>query len=117
MKLDPKTLARESWAEARTVLEPKAKDLGMRGEAIYARFRELEQDTEDTLTALATVQSPRAALALRQDIETILPARKAALLAAVEAELGSAGKALLDAALEIGIKIAITVARAFVPVL
>lgn len=117
MKLDPKALARESFSDARALVVPKARELGQRGEVIYARFRQLEQDTEDTLTALAVVQRPEAAKSLREDLEIILPARKAALLAAVEAELGSAGKALLEAALEIGIKIAITVARAFIPVL
>lgn len=117
MNLDAKALRKEAFADARALLEPKAKELGERGRLIAIRFVRLEGDVEATLEQIGKTSDTEAAKALHADLELALPARKAFLLAAVEAELGSATKAVLDAALEIGIKIVLAVARSFVPVL
>ena len=116
MRFDVQAVAREALDDARVLLEPKVKELGVRGVLLAKRFAALESDVHDTLAAIEASTSPAEVEELQADLEGALAHRRTMLLAAVAAELGSAEKAALDAALEVGTKVALIVARAFIPI-
>lgn len=116
MTFDVHALGKEALAEARALLEPKAKELGSRGLIILTRLRLLEEDIQATLHALENAPNEDAAQAYREDLVHFIPARKSALLSAVQAELGSAIKVTAETLLEIAIKVVVVAAKAFVPI-
>lgn len=116
MKIDVQAVAKGALDDARVLLEPEAKRLGERGAVLVRRLAAIEADVRATLSALESSTSELEAAALREDLEATLPARRRILLAAVEAELGSSAKATLDAALEVGLRVALVLARAFIPI-
>lgn len=115
MKLDVQVVSREAFADVRRLLEPKAKELKERGAVILVRLRLLEEHVQGTLEDLEKADA-HTAEALRWDLENVLPARKKALVSAVEAELGSGVKAVAEALLEVAVKVAIVVARSVLPI-
>src|SRR5581483_6048248 len=81
---------------------------------VRVELSELRQDIEATLAALETERDGRRARALRQDLDTFLPARKAAILAAAEARYSKDIKDALENALTLATRAAVIVAKAFV---
>ena len=74
----------------------------------------LSDDTNATLVAIQSESDPKRLAGLQRDLETTLPARKAAILSAVESELASDAKAALDHILTVVIQAVVIAAKAFI---
>ena len=81
---------------------------------VRVELSELRKDIEATLAALEVERDSRRARALRQDLETFLPARKAAILSAAESRFSAEIQAALENALALATRAAVVVAKAFV---
>ncbi|HZV02652.1 MAG TPA: hypothetical protein VFF73_38450 [Planctomycetota bacterium] len=81
---------------------------------VRVELSDLRNDIEATLSALEVERDNRRARALRQDLETFLPARKAAILSAAESRFSGEVRAALENALTVATRAAIVVAKAFV---
>jgi len=81
---------------------------------VRVELSELRQDIEATLAALEVEKDSRRARALRQDLETFLPARKAAILSAAESRYSQEVRVALENALALAARAAVIVAKAFV---
>src|SRR5438034_11694116 len=81
---------------------------------VRVELSELRKDIEATLAALEVERDGRRARGLRQDLETFLPARKAAILSAAESRFSGEVRAALETALSMATRAAVVVARAFV---
>jgi len=81
---------------------------------VRVELSELRKDIEATLAALEVERDSRRARALRQDMETFLPARKAAILSAAESGFSGEVRAALEDALALAARAAVVVAKAFV---
>jgi hypothetical protein len=76
---------------------------------------QMQQDIEATLAALEVEKDSRRARALRDDLETFLPARKAAIMAADQrARPGWPKRQELDDALAFSIKVTLVTAKSFI---
>lgn len=109
---DAQVFARELLAEAAGLVS----DGGEIALELRRDLRLLAEDIEATLAAIEVEKDSRRALALRQDLEQFMPARKAAILSTAASRASSDTQAALEAALTVAIKAAVAVARAFVPI-
>ncbi len=84
--------------------------------AIKRMLEELEGDVAATLTALEMAPNDRIRKLLRDDLEKFLPARRDALLALLATQASSDVQAAAQAALEVVVRAAVSVAKAFIVV-
>jgi hypothetical protein len=107
---DAEIFAQAALSDVRELLASTAADTA----DAQVELQALEQDIEATLAALEVEKDGRRAQALRQDLETFLPARKAAILsAAASVEAGNV-QAALEKALTLATRVAVIAAKAFV---
>lgn len=106
---DAEVFARELLGEARELVQ----DIGSEGAVLAKELVDLQRDVEATIAALESERDGRRAQNLRKDLETFLPARKAAILSAAESAASASVQAKLKEALGIATKAALVVAKAF----
>ena len=106
---DPKAFAQAVLSG----VTPHVSDVLEEARDLRARLAGLQADIEGTFGALKSETDPQRVENLKLDLEVFMPARKAAILAAAEAHLSGDVQAALDRALEVAVKIALTVAEAF----
>jgi hypothetical protein len=107
---DAEIFAQAALTDARDLLVTTATN----GSQASAELDALQQDIEATLAALEVEKDGRRAQALRADLESFLPARKAAILSAATTRGSSEVDAALETALTLATRVAVIVAKSFV---
>jgi hypothetical protein len=107
---DAEIFAQAVLADVGEVIEQAEEDSA----DVRVELAALRQDIEATLAALEVERDGRRARALRQDLETFLPARKAAILSAAASRYSKEIQEGLERALTLAARAALVVAKAFV---
>lgn len=113
---DYKTFLRGSVNDVFTSMKPAAQMALLSAGNTVNALTDLSNDVDKTFEAIEQEHDPVRLRGLQDDLQGILVARKKSILLKAQTELASDAHAALDAALETFIKIAVTAAKAFLPV-
>lgn len=113
MNFNYKPFVTEFVGELKKVGKKAGGDLQWLDEALD----DLSKDTEALLHDLATTDNPIHREAVIQALERTIPNRKVFILSRVEAAAGVRAMEVMDVALDIGGKLLVAMAKAFIPVL
>ncbi len=114
---DPKAFLQSSAQEIYGSMKPAVQLAVLDVQEVHGDLAGLQEDVDKTLEALARETVPSRIAGLKEDLERALASRRASILLKARAKLASDAHAALDAALATFVKIAVAVARAFVPAL
>jgi hypothetical protein len=115
-KFDAAAFAAQLLDEARTAIKPLLEVMDQDARTLVAQFDTLETDMARTLLAIQATTDKGLQAMLQADLTVFLPARKAALLAAVATKASGDVQALVELALTVVEKAAIIAAKSFVPI-
>lgn len=111
-KLDYKVLLKEAWGE----IKPDVRSALESAKDARDALAELEERVALTVTALENETDPATLEALRHNLEHVLPARRALVLSAATSKVAGDVQAALEVGLDFAIKVALMVAKSFVPI-
>lgn len=116
VKLDAVALAKTAVGPLREALAPILKQGTQDARDLARKLSDLEDDVAITVRTLQAETNPVKAALLREDLERFLPSRRAAILSQIASAGASDVEAAATVALDVGIKVAVSVARAMVGV-